>query len=519
MQPRSGPPESGQILVLTTFLMLALLLVAGIAVDAGYGFVQMRRAQNAADFAAQAATDTLMPVCSGAGSVSNAQVSAVIAQLVAANASSAAGDWVASYRSATGAAIAGVTLPAQAGSAPQGACGVKITVRPGWRPFFAELIGVERLFTAASAQALLGDNPSAAPVGQWTGIVALAPSGGHTILGGGSGEFVVNGNIMDNSVGKSNAEGYADTVDDFQNSSTVINGQLDSVAANPLDPCFYPAGATSATCASHTSGTVTYTGGIHGGLAPVTDPLAYVPTPVPGDAACPPSDQAATDPSPVGGDYLPGVYTYPVVITGTATLEDCGGFPGVYIFQDGVAICPAAGDTVSGTDVMLYSTYSGPVSTTGCGTGSGSSGPGGPGRAPGPGCSAGPGPGGAGARHQSMYIGGQGTVDLSGPATGPYAHVVLYQERTVPADIGLDTGAGDSAAISIQGAVYDSAFGNGSGGKLVSGQSSSCGGTAVGSIRVDGIVVVASFDTQGTASVVITYDPSQVPGAGAVLDR
>lgn len=508
---RRSDRESGQILVLTTLLVLVLLLFAGVAVDAGYGFVQMRRAQNAADFAATAATQSIMSVCSARASVSNTQVSAVIEALVSANAPAAAGAWQAYYLDAQGRQMTGATLPAAAGQVPVGACGVKVVARPSWRPFFAQLIGLKTLSTWATAAAHVGDNPAATAVGHWTGIVALAPSGGHTILGGGSGQFVVNGNIMDNSVGKAGTDGYADTVDNFENSSTIINGRMDAVALNPLDSCFYPAGLTFATCAAHTSGSITYTGGIHGGLAPVKDPLAYVPTPTAQDAACPPSDHPVINPMPVSGAYYPGVYTSPVVIAGNATLADCGGSPGVYIFEAGVAICPGLGETVTGTDVMLYSTFGGPVSTSGCATSSG----GDTGPAPhGPGSSC---PGGPGGGAQSIYIGGAGVVDLQGPAAGPYAHMVLYQERTVPANIGLDTQSSDSASISVKGAIYDSGLGGGTGGKLVSGQGKSCTTTSVGDISVDGIVVVSSFDTQGTASVVITYDPTQVPGVGAVL--
>ena len=52
----SGPREQqGQIIVLFAGALIALILMVGLVVDAGFAFAQRRTSQNAADFAAMAA--------------------------------------------------------------------------------------------------------------------------------------------------------------------------------------------------------------------------------------------------------------------------------------------------------------------------------------------------------------------------------------------------------------------------------------------------------------------------------
>jgi hypothetical protein len=94
--------------------------------------------------------------------------------------------------------------------------------------------------------------------------------------------------------------------------------------------------------------------------------------------------------------------------------------------------------------------------------------------------------------------------------------MVLYQDRSVASDLGLDDHVGDTATITITGAIYDNSESGSTGGVMESGggSGSSVGG---GTISVDGIVVVDRFATGGTANVTITFDASQVPGVGAVL--
>ena len=51
--------QRGQVIVLFALVLLILLGMAAVAVDGGFGLVQQRRAQNGADFGAQAGTKSL----------------------------------------------------------------------------------------------------------------------------------------------------------------------------------------------------------------------------------------------------------------------------------------------------------------------------------------------------------------------------------------------------------------------------------------------------------------------------
>lgn len=511
------PGERGQAALLGALLLFVLVGMAALVIDGGYGFLQFRRAQNAADLASLAAASALQGDCTGGAATPNASISALIADLVAGNAVDAQGRWSGIYLEGTGAAFTSTpTLPDATGDAPAGACGMRVVVTPVWPPFVAQVLGVTSLSAQAVAGALVGDTPQGTPVGHGAGIVALAPSGGHTIWGGGAGQFTVVGNIMDDSTGNvtwtgscSSSSCYADTVDDFGSSATDISGQLDAVAAQPLDPCFYPAGPTSATCPQHTSGAIQYAGGIFGGLPYEADPLAFIPAPTNAEAACP--GAALQTFTAVSGTTLqPGVYTTPIYIRGNAVFTDCGGSPGIYIFQEGLFICPGAGQSVTGSDVMLYDAAAPPSGINGAascdtsGTSSPGPGTGGPGNGPGNG-------------PDGIYLGGQGTITLTGAATGPFTHMLLYQSRSVATNIGLDNENADGATIHLTGAIYNNSETSttgpgGTGGVLVSG-----GGTGGGTITIDGVVVVDRFATAGSANLVITFDPNEVPGVGAVL--
>ncbi len=491
--------DRGQAMVLFALMLMVLFGVGALVVDGGYGFVQLRQAQNAADLASQAATLQLQSNCGGVPGQTDAQLSAVIADVVGANAPRAAANWQGTFLDQGGNPIAGSpALPNTGAQVPSGACGVRVVVSPHWSSILAEVLGVTALSAQARAAAVIGGTPQGPPVGHSAGIVALAPSGEHTIWGGGAGQFIIHGDIMDDSAGNCSSPGcYADTVDDFGSSGTQISGRLESVAPVALDPCFAPAGPTSAVCARHTSGEIIYSGGMVGQLPYEPDPLAYVPVPTAADTACP-GRAIQTFTSSPGANFSPGVYNYPVYVTTAATFSDCGGAPGIYIFNDGLQICPGAGETVTGSDIMLYNDAAPP----GGGPGPGGSGPCGS-EAKGAGPGSGP---------DGIYIGGQGAVTLSGAAAGLFAHMLLCQDRTVATNIGLDNHSSDGASINLTGAIYDNSESGGTGGVMVSG-----GGSGGGEISVDGIVVVDRFATAGKANVTITYSASQVPGAGAVL--
>jgi hypothetical protein len=212
------------------------------------------------------------------------------------------------------------------------------------------------------------------------------------------------------------------------------------------------------------------------------DPYAGIPVPT-----------LTSNPSPCGGTYnaagngwtggvapaprlySPGVYNYPVVVNTNATFADCGGgAPGIYVFNKGVEVCPGvSGQAVTGSNIMLYSAqrFQGRVAAERCpGAGRGQDGdnadiddspdwPVGPasyptsppndlystdGDAPND-------------LSVGMYLGGVPgtTVTLSAPTSGPYADVLMFQDRNAPANTGLDATQGSGAAIDLTGAVYN----------------------------------------------------------------
>ncbi|HVB10828.1 MAG TPA: pilus assembly protein TadG-related protein, partial [Bacillota bacterium] len=125
--------QSGQVTVLLALALVGALLVSGVAVDGGYGLLQWRQAQNAADLGSEAAVQALQPACFGTASVSNQQVSAAISDLVASDAPQASGHWQGVYLTQGGSPVSGgPALPAATGSAPAGACGVSVQVTPTW---------------------------------------------------------------------------------------------------------------------------------------------------------------------------------------------------------------------------------------------------------------------------------------------------------------------------------------------------------------------------------------------------
>lgn len=549
-------------MVLFAISLLALLIGVGLAIDGGYGLFEYRQAQNAADFASQSAATQLLANCGGPGAVlSNSDVAAVIDDVVAKNSPSTAipGGWTAYYLNSSGNTLTsppstspiyvdtpGTDNPAP-GNAPLGACGVYLTVRPQWPAFMAQVIGIARLKTAAAAAAV---NAITKGVGALTSIVALGEHGAHTIFEGGSGVFNVNGTIFDNSDGFlssskntwSGSHGEVDVVDGKQSGTMNVEGNIDSFVGNPFDWCFGTSGLEPNAAAPPADGTnptppdppyntatcnanatvikyYNWSGNEHAQFT--TDPLGGNPAPpTANDAYCgglgvitnPPT---STDPLTGATIYYPGVYTAPVVVTGNAEFYNCSqtldptnaskytsnAEAGMFYFDQGVALRPATGDTVTGYDVLLVTSAPIPDSAGGVfgqnvgdgepaiGKGSGectltkidevcnnsaSSGAG-------PDCGSEPAPNttaGAGTNcnadgsyannvaaqglNDSLEIGGQGTVTLTA-STGtafPWTDFLTWQlqkdsKQTYMANVGLDSELGDSSNMTLSGIIYD----------------------------------------------------------------
>jgi hypothetical protein len=278
---------------------------------------------------------------------------------------------------------------------------------------------------------------------------------------------------------------YGDSADVFDQSSETISGTLYSVAPVAVDSCLYPAPTSGKDyvmssslypqlysqqgCGSQWSsaGSPMNYGGIQGNAQPVSDPLASVADPSGNGGAateCPGQSTVTTyaTTTVTSGTLSPGVYSNTVIITGSVTLNPCqtAGVttsPGIYVFKKGIEICPTASSTVTGTDVMIYNAAAPAASKSSsssnavgyCAVANGSS----------------------GTVPDGISIGGPtgAQVSLSGPTSGIYKGIVLFQDRAINLNIGLDDGwlhpssntyTPDGANITINGVVYDNSFTN-----------------------------------------------------------
>jgi len=295
-------------------------------------------------------------------------------------------------------------------------------------------------------------------------------------------------------------------------------------------------------------------------------------------------------------NLLPGEYTNPVELTGSVNFEDCSGYPGegaypgVYRFDQGLWINPGPGDTVTGSNVIIDTATPFPVAGNVPGSGAGAAfvasgaGNGAPCLESSTQTSAASGSNGqpenetsstpCGGTNPTTYgvlayhdspvsntpdssmtgtgnnfslmIGGgaNAKVNLSGPTTGPYAGldgspgIVLYQDPDTQANYGFDAEAGDSAAITLTGVVYNASLakyganapqdywdGEGGGIPFYAGGTLQTGFGAgwtngptqsSGSVTLNGTAIVDDFNTDGNTNITILGEPYNVPGAGSL---
>ncbi len=409
--------ERGVVLIIVAISLVVLIGMMSIAIDGSYGFVQVRRAQNASDFAAFAAAQQLNSsyYCNGTTAPTTRQLVDIVKVVVKANDPSLGSAWSAQYLDRSGATMPDPNNPAQnlgfgpgsTGLPPQGACGVNILATPSWPPFFAGIFGYHQLGGRAKA--------SVAPKTTHTssiGIVALNKVGPHEILGGGTGQFVVAGDIFLNTdVQHQPWSGsftdpttnvnwtWDDAIDAKSNSNLYVYGTIHSNNSTdngqslwPLDNCFQPhiegngnpANPTPAyqsgdpdpnvvgglpqvqmNCQEHTGSVNVDFDNIDPTQVQIDDPLLSTgapPDPLNANTniACPGSTlqtnpAMTTDPNTQVTELSPGDYTTPVEITGAANFQDCpGGYTGIYRFDQGLWINPQGStDTVTGTNVVI----------------------------------------------------------------------------------------------------------------------------------------------------------------------
>lgn len=429
--------QRGQVMILFALAMIVILGMMAIALDGSYGFVQNRRAQNATDFAAFAGAQELngSSLCSGSGAApTTARMANIVQDIVSANSSPVGSAWQATFLDNTGAKMTGTgssfTNASNSGYPPPGACGLTVytcqtvngvsnciagTPLFTWNSYLAGIIGTPQLggFASAAVGSISTGNP--------VSIASLNKVGPHAILGGGTGRFVVSGDIFLNTnlaswpwwVSYQNGYAYDDGIDAKVGSSLYVfgdasgkGGTIHTVAGTwdfggatgqkpmwPLDWCFAGGGI------ANQPSSVAYAAGepppyplnrpacsvgsvdlaynkILADISPqMSDPLQAAgapPNPFSSSINCPGQAQL-TDPFGVGvipgagGTMKPGEYTKPVKITTAMTFGDCSAipgeaaYPGIYRFDQGLWITPQTNVTVSGTNVVLGTKLGYPV--------------------------------------------------------------------------------------------------------------------------------------------------------------
>jgi hypothetical protein len=392
-------------MILFALAMIFLLGMVAIALDGSFGFVQNRRAQNATDFAAFAGAQELngSSLCTGSGAApSTTRMANIVQDVITSNSSTVGSAWIGQFLDNAGSKITGTggtfTSSSNSGYPPPGACGLSVNTTSAfvWPSYLAGVIGQPQLQGFASAAVGTGTT------GNSVGIASLNKVGPHTILGGGSGKFVVSGDIFLNTnvqaqpwTASKNGWQYDDAIDAKVGSQLTIygtvhssNGTYNGQGLWPLDWCFGQNGPIL-----NAAGTEPYGPGkppaypankpacsvgavdlsynhIDPTLVAVDDPLkaAGAPPNQFGTTINCPGLAMLTDPAipGAGGTMKPGEYTTAVHITTKMTFGDCsalggGAYPGIYRFDKGLWIDPQSAVTVDGSNVVLTTKLGYPV--------------------------------------------------------------------------------------------------------------------------------------------------------------
>jgi hypothetical protein len=143
----------GQIIVVFTLALVAIILMTGVVIDGGYGLAQRRAAQNDADFAALAGARIVAQWISGNTlDGTDANVQAAISYSIQVNGGSpitfGSPDGP-TYVNPSGAFTGWVG----SGSIPAGTVGVTVSTSRTWRPFFTPIVGINSWTAGASAVA------------------------------------------------------------------------------------------------------------------------------------------------------------------------------------------------------------------------------------------------------------------------------------------------------------------------------------------------------------------------------
>lgn len=154
----SNPRNSGhrgQMLVLFSLSLVAIVLLVGLVVDVGYALSQRRTAQDAADFASIAGTKVVGQKLTGdAADGTDANVVAAIESTLAANGARVRDSLNLPLYTARYVNGAGTDIGPVGSGMPAGAQGVAVEASTTWQPYFLGIIGVSNWTAGANAAAI-----------------------------------------------------------------------------------------------------------------------------------------------------------------------------------------------------------------------------------------------------------------------------------------------------------------------------------------------------------------------------
>jgi hypothetical protein len=144
--------EQGQSIVIVAAALVALLALAGLAIDGGNLFLQRRNTQNAADAAALAGTRVLAQAICNDPNATDGAIATTVNHYAQLNGIQDLSGLTASYTDRNEAELG----PVGAGSVPQGATGILVDIKNSVPSYFIQVIGIEEVDVAAAALAMTG---------------------------------------------------------------------------------------------------------------------------------------------------------------------------------------------------------------------------------------------------------------------------------------------------------------------------------------------------------------------------
>jgi len=144
--------EQGQSIVIIAAALIALLALAGLAIDGGNLFLQRRNTQNAADAAALAGTRVLAQAICNDPNATDEAIAATVDHYAQLNGIQDLSGLTATYTDINEAELG----PVGGGSVPQGATGILVDIDNTVPSYFIQVIGIEEVDVAAAALAMTG---------------------------------------------------------------------------------------------------------------------------------------------------------------------------------------------------------------------------------------------------------------------------------------------------------------------------------------------------------------------------